>query len=495
MTILEKLFPSEIGQWLTTIGFCGFVLLVLITVELIHRAFFFEREITRKIVHFVVSILIILFSFYLESPQPLVFTALIFSLVNIIIIYFNFFPSIHTDRKTYGIVFYSITVFFLSLFLLPEHHFIFVNVMLILSISDPSAALIGQGLKNIHPYRSFIDSKSLEGSVTMGVTTFIILLISFYFFNYQNDDKSILILIIFLIIITLLITISESFSAFGSDNLSIAITASVLLYIFLNAQNEIIVQFITAFFFSIFFLGFSIYFKFLKPSGAFAAVFLAIFIYGTGQWLWTIPILVFFISSSLISKIGKSKKKEAELLYEKSSQRDSRQVFANGGISLFLALLFLFFENDFFFYAYLVSVASANADTWATEIGALSRVRPILITNFRTVEKGRSGGISLLGSTASLFGALIIAVTGKILYPEISIMMILLITISGFAGSLIDSLFGATIQAQYKSKETNKITEKKNNLLYSGFFWINNDMVNLLSITAAVIFFGLLNLL
>ena len=51
-------------------------------------------------------------------------------------------------------------------------------------------------------------------------------------------------------------------------------------------------------------------FKVLSSSGSVATFLLAAIIYGIGGWKWTIPILIFFITSSLLSKIGKIQKKK-----------------------------------------------------------------------------------------------------------------------------------------------------------------------------------------
>ena len=63
---------------------------------------------------------------------------------------------------------------------------------------------------------------------------------------------------------------------------------------------------------------------------------------------------------------------------------------------------------------------------------------------------------------------------------------LLILTIGGFAGSIIDSYLGALIQAKYKGIKTGILTEKKflpneGVVLASGIAIITNDMVNLMS--------------
>jgi uncharacterized membrane protein len=59
--------------------------------------------------------------------------------------------------------------------------------------------------------------------------------------------------------------------------------------------------------------------------------------------------------------------------------------------------------------------------------------------------------------------------------------------LGGLAGSLFDSLLGATVQANYYTRNREKMTEKAidpdgtPNELIRGWRWLNNDWVNFLS--------------
>lgn len=234
-------------------------------------------------------------------------------------------------------------------------------------------------------------------------------------------------------------------------------------------------------------------FHFLTLSGSIATFILAVLVFGFGGLAWTIPILVFFFISSILSKTGKTKKQKFKNTFEKTGIRDYTQVIANGGLAGLFLLGWIFFPHPVFFHLYLVALASATADTWATEIGVLSKSKPILITSFKKVEPGVSGGVTLYGTLASFSGSLTIALSGYIFSRDLTATM--LITIAGFLGSLMDSLLGATIQGQYKCSQCNSYTEKKihcgsNTIISKGLNWFNNDLVNIFSaIGASIIFF------
>ena len=141
-----------------------------------------------------------------------------------------------------------------------------------------------------------------------------------------------------------------------------------------------------------------------------AAIILGTAIFSLGGSIPFTLMLVFFISSSIISKIGKNKKKGLDKIHEKSDARDFVQVIANGGVAVICLFLFQKTKDIRFFIASAVSFAAANSDTWASEIGVLSKGKTISIITGKKIEKGVSGGISLLGTVSAFLGATVIGI-------------------------------------------------------------------------------------
>jgi uncharacterized protein (TIGR00297 family) len=221
--------------------------------------------------------------------------------------------------------------------------------------------------------------------------------------------------------------------------------------------------------------------RFLTKSGALATFVLAVVIYGIGAWELTAPIVTFFATSSILSKMGKTKKLEFNQMFEKSGTRDWAQVFANGGVAGGLALLSAFFTVQQLYPLYLGAIAAAAADTWGTEIGVLARGRVISIVSFSPVPAGTSGGISLFGTLGGALGAMTVAVSGYAWYGEIRTALI--VAIAGIAGSLADSLLGATLQARFRCSVCGAETERTEHCgqeaeINGGVYWIRNDVVN-----------------
>ncbi len=166
------------------------------------------------------------------------------------------------------------------------------------------------------------------------------------------------------------------------------------------------------------------------------------------------------------------------------------QALANGGIGAFLALVYgLIGEPTWLLAAFAGVMATVTADTWATELGVLSKQPPRSITTMRPVAPGTSGGISLMGLLASAIGA---ALIGAVLMLGLAfergtwqIWIVLAALLGGLAGSLLDSLLGATLQAMYSGPngetERHRNAHGQPNRLIRGLPWMNNDMVNMLS--------------
>lgn len=233
---------------------------------------------------------------------------------------------------------------------------------------------------------------------------------------------------------------------------------------------------------------------FLSTSGAMAAAVLGFIVFGLGGLPWAILLLTFFISSSGLSKFLDRRKKALSEKFAKGSRRDMGQVIANGGMAAIFVILHLFFPaQGWCWLGFAGSLAAVNADTWATELGVLSNRATIHILSGRRVEKGTSGGISLLGTLASVAGAALIAVAAILLMPgEIIIsnsnewwLPLLAISLAGLSGSLVDSLIGATIQTIYFCPQCQKETERtpehtcgSATQYQRGWRWMNNDWVN-----------------
>ena len=235
----------------------------------------------------------------------------------------------------------------------------------------------------------------------------------------------------------------------------------------------------------------------LSPDGAVLAVLVGTVVVVAGGWWWGLLLIAFFASSSVLSQIGGGRERPGQSITRRGSRRDAVQVAANGGVAALLALLGGFSTAPALFFAYAGAVAAVTADTWATELGTRSRTPPRLIVSGRTVPPGTSGAISLAGTLGAGAGALLIAGLaavgaglGWVGAGLSAVDVVIVITLAGIAGSLVDSLLGATLQAAYRCPVCEVMTEQllhhcgTPTLLVQGRPAIDNDVVNALASAA-----------
>lgn len=240
----------------------------------------------------------------------------------------------------------------------------------------------------------------------------------------------------------------------------------------------------------------------LSRSGFAAAVLLGTLLYAWGTAAWFGTLIAFFVTSSLLSHWKKQRKAAAESGYAKSGRRDAGQVLANGGLALALCALYSLAPAPAWWHAFIGVMATVTADTWATEIGGLSRTRPRHILTGRPVAPGTSGGVTPLGWGAAAAGGAFIGAAAWLLQripadatgaagamadplPGLAVLG----AACGLAGALADSLLGASVQRLYRCRHCRREVERREHCgagtePIRGWRWMTNDAVNLLSSAA-----------
>jgi uncharacterized protein (TIGR00297 family) len=249
----------------------------------------------------------------------------------------------------------------------------------------------------------------------------------------------------------------------------------------------------------------SLKFRAVSFSGFWGAIVLGTLVFGLGGMVHVIPLLTFFISGSLLSKLRKKYPLYLETLSD-SKPRDIYQVAANGSLAGMLIILNFVYPDFFWTGAYFAVLAEAAADTWATEIGLTSKQLPVSIIGFGKVRKGESGGITFRGTLASVMGSLLIILSGFAglmldkHWSDFALTVIFLSFFAGWIGSIFDSFLGASFQGKYECSVCAKFTESrshcgKESILKSGLKWIGNNAVNFISTLFSLITFTILYLL
>lgn len=186
----------------------------------------------------------------------------------------------------------------------------------------------------------------------------------------------------------------------------------------------------------------------------------------------------FFLLASGLTRLGYRRKAAEGLAESRGGRRGAGQVLANGGVASAAALAGVVVPSataaaPALTVAFVAAFATAAADTAGTEVGQLLGRRTYLVTTWRPVARGSDGGVSLPGSLASAFAAVVVAAVGAWvgLYPW---HLAPIPALAGFLGAAADSLLGATLERRghLDNDRVNLLATAAGGLLALALAWI-----------------------
>ena len=177
-----------------------------------------NKEILRKIIHIGMGPLIPI-ALFLEITK---LYAASFTILISILIFFNYlyrlFPIIEdVDRKSYGTLFYCLSLFFLIIFFWEKDPISMMAGFFIMTFGDGLAGLIGRNYPSKNWF-IFKQKKSLLGTSTMLTISFLVSILLGLFGNFPLNVNY--------LFIALIATILEQVSIFGIDNFFVPIISS-----------------------------------------------------------------------------------------------------------------------------------------------------------------------------------------------------------------------------------------------------------------------------
>jgi len=183
-----------------------------------------SREIVRKIIHIGIGPLIPIAQFLnIEQSSALIFTGIVSMLVLINYTY-KLFPTIEdVERKSYGTIFYCLSLFILIWLFWVKDPYALIAGFFIMSFGDGLAGLIGKSF-NSKSWIIFKQKKSLFGTLTMFLTTLIVVC-SIGYAQQKNVNLN-------YFAIAFLATILEQFSILGIDNFIVPISSALCFNFF-----------------------------------------------------------------------------------------------------------------------------------------------------------------------------------------------------------------------------------------------------------------------
>jgi uncharacterized protein (TIGR00297 family) len=165
-----------------------------------------------------------------------------------------------------------------------------------------------------------------------------------------------------------------------------------------------------------------------------------------GGWPLYVVLLAFFVIGTAATKLGFRRKAGLGLAQEKEGRRGFAHAFSNVGMAALLAISSSAIPEwrTALWLAAAAALATATADTTASEIGQLIGRRTFLPLTFRAVPVGTEGAISVEGTLAGIAAAAVVAIVASVaqfgrIDPRVAVLLILAASV----GSYLESIAGS----------------------------------------------------
>lgn len=357
----------------------------------------------------------------------------------------------HERGYDVGIILYPVAV--LLLVLVFRHHLVFAAIAwAFLAFGDGVATLAGKSIPIARlPWNR---EKSWGGFVALFIAAYASGLAVGFWMGYRAP--------VVILIAALAAAITESLHLGIDDNLTVPFAASVALIVasipVVHAYSTwphtpawLIVNAVLAL------LGF--FLRSVSFSGAIGGWVLgAILILGAG-WPMYVALLAFFILGTTTTKLGYARKAALGLAQEKGGRRGFSHAFSNVGVAAICAIAVSrlarttqgMHESELLpLFMGIASLATAAADTTASEIGQLLGKRAFLPLTLKRVPVGTEGAISIEGTVAGLLGGFVVALASMFavdrMFGDVVAFdwrIVAAVTFCAFAGSYLESLAGS----------------------------------------------------
>ena len=461
------------------VGALGYGLLCLLLSMIAYKAGV-PKKYTRKIVHILVGFEWVILYHTVGQGLHFIAVCLIFTALLAVSYKKSLMPMISSEGDNApGTVYYAVAMTVMSVitYFVPSMMYPFGIGVFCTSFGDGFAGVVGQSIPSkVNP--KVYENKTLFGAVAnFAVSLGVAVAMSSIFDMGITLPACVAIAVLSLEL--------ELFTKKGLDNITITLGTSLLAFCFVNfgaTSNYIVPILVTPLIIALASKKNSLTFD-----GVIAAIILDVVIsISLGNFGFVI-LLAFFALGILTDKIKKAgEKREQKATCHKKTRGETRnciQVISNGGVGGVASLLYLLTGERMFLIAFVASVCEALADTAASGIGSLSKTA-FDVFRMKRCDKGLSGGVSIIGTVASLIGALLIALIAMF-FGAITLTEVLIVSLCGFLGCAFDSLLGSVAQIKYKCALCGKITEKRTHcentaVYYSGLKFVDNNTVNFL---------------
>ena len=272
-------------------GFAVAFILLFFAGEYLRRVRRWPPEVTRKFIHLVGCLIAMLFPVFLSfwSVLALCISFALLLLISQRINLLHAVNDVERSRDSMGGVAHPLAILGCFLWAGALHRMVFYEIaMLVLAISDSSAALTGTKYGQTKYQVEGNSRKSIEGSVVFSLTTFLIVEIMLLLCTDLTRIDCILVAVW----VAILVTVFEAISLHGSDNLIIPLGTVFILWKNMSPSTpELIVQLAVL---AITFIALAImafpYHKISILSGVFESGLVIYSAWGLLDLSWAIPV-------------------------------------------------------------------------------------------------------------------------------------------------------------------------------------------------------------
>ena len=469
--------------YLVEVGYIGAVCLLA---HLLHKRAGVPAPITRKLIHILIGgVLIIQYFYFRDDPVGLLAVPAFVTVGLYLVARLRLIPSMVNPENPYGIFYYALAILVSNgiSILYPPYHAAAGAAILCLALGDGAAALVASLLPRRH--RLFRE-KSVEGTLSCFLFSYLGMLLLGIIFPS-------LALPAWLLPVAALASAVIELIADRFDNPAIVFGVGALVALLNGCDAALLERIGVGALVGIAVVTLSVWRGMLTLAASLLALLLLEIILAFGGYGTAVYMLSLYAVAFLVHAVNKRLRNR-----HSDGARGIRQVASNGAVGGLALLLFGILGERALLIAYFAAIAEFLSDTLASDIGTLSRRDPIDLCRLRRIPRGRSGGVSLLGTLTSLGASL--ASGALSLALGLSVTEAGLVAAAAFAGVLFDSLLGSLLQAKYRCPVCRDYTEKPRHCGTSaeqmgGIRLLDNSNVNLLSTLFSALLAALLSLI
>lgn len=481
--------------WFIALGYVVFLVYtvgIMALGEIIEKKTRLDKTVCRKLTHIISAFVWVICWFFFGCSIHWVLLNGLGTIALGVVVFGNKMQAYERDdaKKSYGLFFFGLVTFVVACVTFAVYELAGAEIGMklyyyagiayyCLALGDGLAPIVVKLFKNHNV--QLTKNRSLVGTLTVFIVSFLTVWAFTAIFNIKMN-------VLFMVSVASVTCIAEFYGVRGLDN--IFIDLFVFGYLVMNLFGLVGTVFMTVIAISPVLTCLVYLSKSLSFSGGLSTVIMFYTIgYVSGEDFAPIVfVTVMFLIASAFAIVSKKVKESRE--GEKENVKHTRtasQVVAVGLVATISLIVYHVTALSIFCLLYYVCITEQFADSVASDIGCLTKGKNVNIIGFKPVEKGISGGISVLGTCLALVSAfMLMVIPFAIRIEQMSTLCYVLASVIAFVGALMDSVLGSLFQALYKCRVCGEKTESEYHCgekaeLIKGFPIIKNVTVNLLT--------------